>query len=542
MQQAADSVSRYACEEGQQLIQQNYKAFHSLLSQAREFAELGKYSAAAVYGQMAASYAQSNHCGLFVSFELEQLLLMIGQRVTLPNVYPSQAVSLPSNFNQILHVSSIAPDYGGIPRLMRRWIQQDRLRSHSIALTKHAPNQVPQILRDAVAQRQGEIYLLNEKPGGLLTRAKRLRECAAAADAVVLHTWEHDVVPVIAFANREQSPPIIYANHGDHWFWVGASISDIVANLRESGMRLSQERRSIEARRNMLLPTILEPVRRALSRVEAKRQLGIDENSVLLLSIARAVKYKTADGTTFADVHISLLKQYRQAVLVVIGPGDHEDWSAAIEETQGRIRVLEETPDTAVFYQAADIYVDSFPFISITSLLEAGSYGVPLVSRYPYMSEACSILGADMPGLTGNLIRASDIEEYVEALSCLIENQDYRLSLGEATQQKIEEMHWGDNWQRFLENVYSSAMILPKVIAPLNSRDEIFLGEPDVFLPLIHKTSLTQVVHWHMTLLPFMEHLKLWLNLVRRNSLRRTPSNLLMPEWLRSRYQLLRTR
>ena len=229
-------------------------------------------------------------------------------------------------------------------------------------------------------------------------------------------------------------------------------------------------------------------------------------------------------------------------MLIVIGPGGHEDWSAAIEQTQGRIQVLGETPDTAVFYQAADIYVDSFPFVSITSLLEAGSYSVPLVSRYAHTSEACGIFGADMPGLTGNLIRVSDLDGYKEVLSRLIENEAYRLSLGELTRQKIEETHWGSNWQSSLENVYANAIALPRVVVPSDSTDKIFLGEPDIFLPLIHKTSLTQIIHWHMSLLPLMERLHLWLRLIKKNGLRNTPSNLLMPEWLRSRYYRLRSR
>lgn len=518
MQQIANDTLHLWSEEGRHLIQNNHKVFDSLISQTKDLVRRGKYDAAAVYGQIAASYAQSNHCGFFVSLELEQILLEIGQKAIRANLYPLKSPSLPENPTKILHVSTISPTYGGISRLLRRWIGQDSSRSHSVALTGHAPNKIPQILADTVAKSQGKIYLLNDKPGGILARAKRLRKLAAEADIVVLHTWEHDVIPTIAFANKEQSPPIIYTNNGDHWLWVGASISDVVANLRESGMRLSQERRGIEAKRNMLLPTILEPVCRTLSRSEAKRRLGLDENSVLLLSIARGVKYKTIDGISFADAHVPLLQKYEQANLIVIGPGELEDWSAAIEQTQGRIRVLGETADTAVFYQAADIYVDSYPFISITSLLEAGSYGVPSVSRYPYPSDACAILGSDMPGLTGNLIRVRDREEYTTVLSRLIENENARLSLGEATQRKIEEIHWGDRWQDSLDKVYWSAISLSqsKITVNSNSTEPIFLGEPDVFLARIHKTALDKVMHWHMTLLPLGERLRLWVSLVKK--------------------------
>lgn len=540
MQRISDHTPIVQYEKDCNAIEQNFATFQSLLLQAKAAMQQGKYDAAAVYGQIAASYAQSNHCGFFTSSELEQLLLTIGQRTIPAHLYKRRLLS--DNPKNILHVSSITSTYGGIPRLIWRWIQQDGLRSHSVALTKHAPNEVPRNLKDAVSQRQGKIYLLNQKPGGLITRAKRLRECAASADVVVLHTWEHDVVPTIAFANQEESPPIIYVNHGDHWFWVGTSISDVVANLRESGMRLSQKRRGIEKQRNLLLPTILEPAHRTLSRIEAKRQIGVDENSILLLSVARAVKYKTNDGSTFADAHVKLLKRYQQAMLVVIGPGNHEDWSTAIEQTQGRIRVLGETPDTAAFYQAADIYVDSFPFVSITSLLEAGSYGLPLVSRCPYPSDDCEILSSDMPGLTGNLIQVSDLSSYTDALSNLIENEEFRIFLGEKTKQKIEENHWGRNWQRFLEDVYSEVLSLPETTICFNSKDEMFLGEPDILLPRIHRTDVKQVIEWHLSLLPLQERLKAWFSLGETYGFGKVPINLIMPEWLRSRYHLLRSR
>jgi hypothetical protein len=114
--------------------------------------------------------------------------------------------------------------------------------------------------------------------------------------------------------------------------------------------------------------------------------------------------------------------------------------------------------------------------------------------------------------------------------------------LGEATRRKIEETHWGNNWQRSLEDLYSNAMSLPKIATLSDVTDEFFLSEPDIFLPLIHKTSIAQVFQWHMTLLPLIQRLKLWFNLVKKNGLRNTPSSLLLSEWLRSRYYLFHSR
>lgn len=527
-------------EEGRYLIHQHFDVFHNLVEQAREFVQNGKYDVAAVYSEMAASYATRNHCGLFVSLELEQILLTIGQQIKQTNIFPRGNTSSHKRPRNILHVCTTVMPIGGHSRMLWRWIQQDTDRSHSLVLTRQAPNKVPKILRDAVEKSHGKIYILNKRVGSILSWARRLREIAASADLVVLHIFNYDVIPIIAFANKEQMPPVLFLNHADHLFWLGASISDVVVNLRESGMYLSQKRRNIEPQRSTLLPIILNPIHRQLSRTEAKQQLGLAEDTILLLSIARSCKYRTIDGVNFAAAHVSLLKQHDRAMLIVIGSNNYEEWLSAIQETQGRIKVFGEREDTAIFYQAADIYVDSFPFVSNTSLLEAGSYGVPLVSRYPY-SDACGILGADMPGLTGNLIRVRSLEEYTAVLSRLVSDEEFRLSLGETTRRRIAEVHMGDSWQHLLEEIYAKAISLPSVKVELASTDKIFLDEPDVFLPCIYgeQFNLELFIQYHLPIMPLAQRWHHWVKLVTKYGFRHRIS-LLLPEWLNWRYLCLK--
>lgn len=426
-------------EEGRSRTQQNFEMFHSLVTQAREYAQRSQYEAAAVYAEMASTCAFYRHCGILSSPELEYVLLSIGRQAIKSShyYYSTNSTQLSEEPKRILHVTTGLWDIGGHSRLIGRWIQQDTKRSHSIVLTRQgSAGEIPKIFRDAVQNSQGKIYQLDEIIGGLISRAKKLRKIAASADVVVLHTME-DVIPIIAFANKEQSPPIIFVNHSDERIFPGVSISDVIANLRESGMSLSRERRGIEAERNALLPIVLSPIYRTLSRTEAKQQLGLSSDSIVLLSIARSNKYKSTGDISFADAHVQLLERHDRAVLLVIGPGDSEDWSAAIQQTQGRIKVLGHTSDTAVFYQAADIYVDSFPWHSNTSLLEAGCYGLPLVSYFPYSSNKGNVLSADMPGLTGNLISVHDLDEYTAVLLRLVKNEEFWLTLGEATRKKL---------------------------------------------------------------------------------------------------------
>ncbi|MBH8555300.1 glycosyltransferase family 4 protein [Nostocaceae cyanobacterium CENA357] len=523
-------------EEGNRQIPQNFEVFRNLVAQAKDYLKQGNHNMAAIYGDIAVEYASLNqHCGLFVSPELENLLLTIGKEALQSSSHRSENRSLHEMPKNILHIVYGVWNTGGHSRLLWRWIQQDAERSHSVVLTEMRLDDTPKVFREAVYKSHGKIYALNKTIGNFISRAKRLREIAASADMVVLHTMHDGTLPVIAFANREQSPPIIYVNTADERFWTGVCISDVVANLRDSGMRLSQKRRGVEPMRNMVLPTIVEPTRRILSRSEAKRQLGISENSVLLLSIARGVKYNTSDGISFADVHLPLLKKHKQAILMVVGPGNRKDWSEAIQQTQGRIRVFGDTPDTDVFYQAADIYVDSYPFVSITSLLEAGSYGLPLVSRYPYSSDACEIFGADMPGLTGNLIRVQNLGEYTSILSRLVEDEEFRLSLGEATRKKITEIHTANNWQQSLEDVYLRAATLPRINVTSAPQEEIFVGEPDVFLSKVcpfKKIDVEQLILNRVKVMPFDKRFSCWIRQIKMGNFRRISlMNLFAPEW-----------
>ena len=538
----SDTLSLWR-EEGSLLIQQNFEEFRSLVAQAKDCVERGQYDAAAMYAEIAAFYAVGKHCGLFVSPELECVLSEIGRKVIPVSFSSGQSPSLHKTPKHILHVATSVMSIGGHSRMIWRWIQQDTERSHSLVLTRQGAAEIPYLLREAVKNSHGQIYVLNEniEDFELIAQAKRLREIAATADLVILHIYNFDVVPLIAFANKEQSPPIFFLDHADHLFWLGAAISDVVISLRESGMRLAQKRRGIDPDQSVLLPIILEPTQRVLSRIEAKRQLGIPEESILLLSVARAIKYKTIDGISFADAHVPLLTHDERAFLIIVGPGTTEDYSSVIQQTEGRIIVYQEREDTAVFYQAADIYVDSFPFISTTSLLEAGSYGVPLVSRFPYSDES-TVLGADMPGLTGNLICTRDLEEYRKTLSRLIEDEKVRLALGEATRQKIVGTHTENFWQKSLQEVYDHASVRPREIVTTAPTDRMFIGEPDVFIHRIHgwdDNYFDWVIQARLPMLPIAHRLQLWLGIVKKHGLRHRIM-LLMPKWMQSMYGSLR--
>ncbi len=508
-----------ALEDTQQ-IAQNFIQFRHWVSQAQTYLQQNRYEAAAVYSSIAAYYASAKHCGIFTSPELEAILLCLGDRaISPPQKIPPQIPRL----QHILHVATHILSIGGHSKMLKLWIEQDAQRCHSLALTRQESLTLPEAFPQAIRRRHGQIHCLDQFSSSFIERAKQLRKIAETADIIILHISNNDIIPLIAFANPDHLPPVIFVNHADHLFWVGKQISRVIANLRESGQVLSQQRRGIDPQRNQLLPILLAPTSRQISRQEAKRKLGLAQDSILLLSIARKLKYNTDSQNNYVAIHLPILEKYPQTYLAIVGPGQREDWAWAVEKTQGRILLYSECQETELFRQAADIYVDSFPVASNTSLLESGYYSVPLVSLFPYTEEAI-IHGADMPSLTGYLMQAKTIEDYQDVLSQLINNEPLRQERGEATCQSILATHCGEAWQKSLENLYQIAIDSPPISRSfLEKRDEIKIEVSDLLLlklntnaPSPHQRPkfLLDLLLIHIRNLPFQLRFLMWFKLL----------------------------
>ena len=219
-----------------------------------------------------------------------------------------------------------------------------------------------------------------------------------------MHVHSMDVIPFLACAGMAAPPPVIFVNHSDHLFWLGVRAVDLVLSTRHSGNALCTG--SARDRPEQTRSSALHRTGGAWSAAGgSQRRLGLPPDSVVLLTVARALKFKPLGHEQFPDPLVPLLRAHPEVHLVAVGPGGKVDWSAAQEQVPGRIRLVAETLETATYLDAADIYLDSFPFVSITSLLEAGQRGLPIVSRFPF-GEGCEVMGADSPGLELVLLRA----------------------------------------------------------------------------------------------------------------------------------------
>jgi len=513
-----------------------FDAFNVALARTEQAWRNGKLDAAAAYAGVAALSAMRPHAGFFASPSLERLLLDIGRRTAKPTTYRRKTNV---KIRRVLHVMSELLPVGGLINNLVHWLQADTGRTHSLAAI-HQRGAVPAVVTGPIRQSGGSIYRINKTPGCQIAWARKLREIAEGYDAIVLHTYGQDPVPLIAFAEADKRPPLLLLNHADHLFWLGASIADVVMNMREAALDLTIARRGVEPRRNLVVPTVIAPPKRLMSREEARAKLGIANDTILMFSAARGMKYRTVDGVTFTAPFVPLLRKHPKAQLLVLGAGEREDWKSDSAAVDGRIRGLPESPEARIYHEAADIYVDSFPFVSSTSMMEAAGLGVPLVSRF-YGPKEARIFAINHPGIDKPTLHAASEQEYVAQLDRLLSDPAFRTAKGEEARASVLHYHTPPDWMGFIEQAYAMAETLPPVdsaavFAP-DAREAFSHGEPDRSLYEIFGFSdgrQEDMLKGVIGILPLGERLKVWWELRKAGAFSsgKESIRLLLPNWL----------
>ncbi|RMF45881.1 MAG: glycosyl transferase family 1, partial [Deltaproteobacteria bacterium] len=363
----ADSTdhSEQSREQAEHILS-NFRQYSNYLDRAEALYERGALASAAVQCAVAAHLAVQNHCGVFWSPRAEKLLTEIARRTETPGPKHPR----PREFKRILNVVTKVEAVGGHTKMLCLWVDADAGREHTLVMTGHS-GPTPDRVTQAFERSGGGVRYLNRSAGDLLDRARRLRRMAQDFDLVVLHTYCEDVVPLLAFGDTGSGkyPNVLLLNHADHLFWFGPGVTHLNINLRDAAQDLSIARRGIAPERNILMPTISESVTRTRSREEAKRELGISPDTVLMVSVARRLKYKTLNGVTYADIHAPILERHPDVSMIVVGAGDQPEWEPVRAKVGNRLRTTPQIPDPGIYFEAADIYLDSFPFVSSTSMM-----------------------------------------------------------------------------------------------------------------------------------------------------------------------------
>lgn len=504
------------------LLDANDVDFERLLART-EAASTRQPAAAAALAQATAEFAWFHHTGRFASPPLEDLVRRLGGRL---------APLGPARGGRTIHVATQMYQTGGSTQAVASWTDEASHRAHEIVLTAQRGTPVPTKIRDRLGDGRNDrvrLTRLDTRPGGLLQRAAHLRRIVASADLVFLHTHPHDVVPGLAFARREGLPTIVYVDHADHVFWLGITAADHVMHMRDSGQALALTRRGLSPGRSLVHNRPLAVRQRTMTREAAKALWSISPDEVLVVTAADGSKFEATKGPSLADLVEPALRQRPELRWRIAGASpDVEPWASLARRTGGRAQALGPLPDMSTLHQAADVYLDSFPFASLTSMLESGAYQNPLVT-YRGHDPSCAVYGSDSPGVDDHMLRPAAPDELVAALLDLVDDPDARRRRGLATAEAVVASHTGPGWQRATEALYdlapaSSTLVhdVPRMTAPV----DLLAASVQARNPFVR--SAEETVLGQLGVLPPRDRLGGWLRARRSSDL---PLTRLAPDW-----------
>lgn len=385
------------------------------------------------------------------------------ERLVLQEVNPRRdvAVDATRERGRVLHVLTEAYVVGGHTRLAYRWIDNDP-RCSDVALTHHS-GPVPPALVEAVERSGGRIHhLAADHEASFTDRAVRLRALMDDADVVVQHVHPHDPIALAATALPGVRPPVVVENHAEHTYWLGLASADVVSNNNTFAHLLCHGLRGTRPERLGLVPLPLSDLAGAAEGRALRAELGLREHDVVALAVTPDHKIAPLWGRGMAPLLDRALTWCRDLHVVLAGPTPSAAWSKLSRKHQGRLQVLGRVADIGRFYAAADIYLDSYPSRSTTSVLEAALHGLPVVALQDMTEEYgyAHLYQADHPSLEQNP-RAGRPEEYVTLLRSLASSPERRAELGGGLRERTLAAHCGEGWVTAMEDLYRQVRRAP---------------------------------------------------------------------------------
>lgn len=391
--------------------------------------------------------------GILSSPELEKPFLDLAK--TLP-VFTDVQYS-PNSF---LHVMTQSYTTGGHTRVVERWVDNSSTeQKHSIVLLKQEEEPIPNKLREAVHEHNGELFIFDEKL--LVERALKLRELAMNYECIVLHIHMYDPTAIVAFGTNDFTRPVIFFNHADHSYWCGSSIIDLLADIRDND--IAKTRRGIENVFTLRIP--YEPNSNILTYSKSKEQsrldLGLPIDKKIILTIGGAHKYRPFAGCEFCELVSKAISSSENVVCYGIGPTPNTGgWNNYGNKfiALGTIDYGEKYFD---YLNACDVYINSLPISGGTAMLDAIQFRKPVLSYTLFNDKLGDIIkGVDT---------IYDTKQFVQHLQLILSSDVKANELAQKQYKEVIKYH-GEGWRSNLERMLK---LVPKKHCVQNNKKKL---------------------------------------------------------------------
>lgn len=442
------------------VLRANSAAYERLVRIAADLWRARDAEAALAAVSRAVVFCGAFHPGRFADGAIENIAYEIG-RDCLSAANATSGSGRHWGRRRVLHVVTQLSSIGGHTRMLHHWVCNDRSSSHGVVVVRQGCRAVPAWLSQAVRGAGGHLTICDPSNSPLAQAAVIRRLAQTEADLVVLHHDAYDVVPTVAFA-ADGGPAVAVLNHADHSFWPGSSVADSIIDLRSSASSLSAERRF--ARCSAVLPIPLADPALPLTRMEARRMLGIPAEQHVLVTVGRKLKFRPCGRYDFVGTAGRILERDRHAHLYIVGATDRDLAPYLRAAPHERIHFSGVIANPAPYQAAADVYLESFPFGSNTALLEAALAGLPVVPAY---APLFPLLVAGNDSLHDLLPNPASEEAYIERACALMSDADGRAAFGASLRERVRSQHVGDGWLDRLSALYRCTDVLAHRPSPI---------------------------------------------------------------------------
>ena len=177
-----------------------------------------------------------------------------------------------------------------------------------------------------------------------------------------------------------------------------------------------------------------------LSPLPMRAQYGIPDNAMVLATSSSDLDESISEE--FVETVINILRAHPQAIYLLIGDGELA-WQKRKFESAGvgkRVGYAGKRKDLPGFLRIADLYLCEFPSGSSQGVLQAMSVERPCVTM-KWGDEAAYSQAATLVGSEG-AISSRDASAYIERVSKIIRDANYRSKLGKMMRTRVEQ-HFG---------------------------------------------------------------------------------------------------
>jgi len=427
--------------------------------QAQQSFASDRYEDSAWWVYFGSSIAWCVNPGYFYNEEMENLLKKISLRFKNFDMDDIGSVKDPclndsSSNKRILHVVSTVSGSGGHTRVVAKWIENCNLffksgQVHDVCLTQQGITDVPLWLSNVVKKSGGKIYVLPTK-NGIIKKAELLSSIAKKSDIIVLSIHPNDPIANIAFGTPIVGRKVFLFNHADHVFSLGTMVSDLILDFRLSGQKITKSQRS--CLKSVIVPIpLVETCDAGVDQISlkeaARNNLGLGREKKVILTVGDEYKYQNAFGYDFKRCVRGIISKDPNILVYAVGIPCKGEWKKLSKESNGAFVPVGRIKNKVVFdsyYAAADVYMEGFPFSSLTAMLEAGLNLLPIQRMH---NPVAPILSGDDLALDGLISVARSESEYIEGAVSLINlTAEKKNKLGRAIRESIISKHCGSSW------------------------------------------------------------------------------------------------